>query len=180
MGAIKDAFGKEEPEVGLADIQNLIDQKVEENKTLEYKDPDILANPKRLSEWVSAFLNAEGGLIIIGVCEDKPNKKDNLQARIYPTKIAFVDSKYTRERVEQMIFSNIYCSARPEIRIFPIRDPNDSSKTMLLVEIPRGDNPPYQAADNRYYRRLNVTKYPLAHYEIADFFGRRRRPHLNL
>lgn len=180
MGAIKDIFGKEELEVGLADIQNLIDQKVEENRMLEYKAPDILANPKRLSEWVSAFLNAEGGLIIIGVCEAKPNEKDSLQARIYPTKIEFVDSKYTRERVEQMIFSNIYCSARPEIRVLPIRDTNDSSKAVFLVEIPRGEDPPYQAADNRYCRRLNVTKYPLAHYEIADFFGRRRRPRLNL
>ena len=169
MGAIKDIFGKEELEVGLSDIQNLINQKVEENKMLEYKDPDILAYPKRLSEMVSAFLNAEGGLIIIGVCENKPNEKDRLQARIYPTDIKFVDSKYTKERVEQMIFSNIYCSARPEIRVLPIRDTNDSSKAVFLVEIPQGEDPPYRAVDNRYYRRLNVTKYPLAHYEIADF-----------
>lgn len=180
MGAIQDVFSKEEFKVELADIQNLIDKKIEENRMLEYKDPGILSNPQRLSEWVSAFLNAEGGLIIIGVCEDKPNKKDNLQVRIYPTKIAFVGSEYTRERIEQLIFSNIYCSARPSIRISPIRDLNDSSKAVFLVEIPQGDNPPYQAADNRYYRRLNVTKYPLAHYEIADFFGRRRRPNLSL
>lgn len=170
MGAVKDVFGKEGPEVGLTDIQNLIDQKIEENKMLEYKDPDILANPKRLSEWISAFLNAEGGLIIIGVCEDKPDEEDSLQARIYPTSIKFVDSKYTTERIEQMVFSNIYCSIRPEIRIFPVRDPSDLSKAVFLVEIPPGDDPPYQAADNRYYRRLNVTKYPLSHYEIADFW----------
>ncbi len=180
MGAIKDIFGKEELEVGLSDIQNLINQKVEENKMLEYKDPDILANPKRLSKQVSAFLNAEGGLIIIGVCEDKPNEKDRLQARIYPTHIKFVDSKYTKERVELMVFSNIHCSAKPEIQILPIRDTNDSSKAVFLVEISQGEDPPYQAADNRYYRRLNAIKYPLAHYEIADFFGRRRRPRLNL
>jgi len=180
MGAIKDVFGKEASEVGLADIQNLIDQKVEENKILEYKAPLILTDHIALSKWVSAFLNAEGGLVILGVCEDDPSKKDNLQAKIFPTKIEFVDSQYTKERIEQIIFSNIHSSAKPDIRIFPIRDSNNPLKAVFLVEIPCGVNPPYQAADNRYYRRLNVTKYPLEHYEIADFFGRRRSPHLEL
>lgn len=78
MGAIREIFGKEPADIELTDIQNLVDNKVEENKMLEYKAPGILSHANDLSQWISSFLNAEGGLIIIGVCEDNPNKKEKL------------------------------------------------------------------------------------------------------
>lgn len=180
MTASHEIFGKDLSEVTLIDVQALVDQKVEENRILEYKDPGILENPKHLSEWISAFLNSEGGLIIIGVCEDKPTHKQYMNARIFPTLIKYVNPSYTKERIEQIIFSNMSCSKLPNMTVLPIRDSEDPLKTIFLIDIPQGDCPPYQAADNKYYRRLNVTKYPMAHYEIADFFSKRRKPKLSL
>ena len=180
MGFAEDLFGKSPTEVKIQDIRKLIDGRIEENHRLEYKRPDILKNPSKLSEWVSAFLNAEGGLIIIGVHEDKEKKEDRMYERVLPTRIGFVGAEYPKETVEQLIFSNIRSSSKPAINIYPVRDSVDPSKAIYLVEIPQGDNPPYQAADHKYYRRLNVTKYPMEHYEIADFFGRRRKPFLTL
>jgi hypothetical protein len=180
MGFVKDLFGKESPDVKVADIDNLIAAKKEENRYLEYKDPRILGMPEQLSQWVSAFLNADGGLIIIGVCEDDPHKKEKLEAKILPARRAFVGKEYTKERVEQTIYSNIYSSSRPIINVYPVRDESDASKAIYLIEIPQGDNPPYQAADRKYYRRLNATKYPMPHSEVADFFGKRRKPVLSL
>jgi len=180
MGFIKDLFGKEPRDIGIQDIQALIDNKVEENRHLDYKAPAILKSPHKLSEWVSAFLNAEGGLIIIGVHEDQPEKKDKIYERILPTRIEFVPREYQKERIEQLIYSNIRSDSRAVIGVYPIRDDADLSKAVYLVEVPEGDNPPYQAADDRYYRRLNATKYPMSHREIADFFGRRRRPLLEV
>lgn len=180
MSFVKDLFGKESPDVRMGDIDNLIAAKKEENRCLEYKDPRILGMPEQLSQWVSAFLNADGGLIIIGVCEDDPNKKEKVEAKIFPVRKEFVSKEYTKERIEQLIYSNIRSSSRPVINVYPVRDEADTSKAIYLVEIPQGDNPPYQAADGRYYRRLNATKYPMPHSEIADFFGKRRKPVLSL
>lgn len=180
MGAVEEIFSKPADRVELSDIQKLIDEKREENRNLEYKAPQILGKPSDLSEWVSAFLNADGGLIILGVCESDPSKKNNINPKIYPTKIEFVESRYSKESIEQIIFSNIGCSSKPGIIIYPVRDPNDPSKAIYLIEIPQGDNPPYQAQNKKYYRKLNATKYELPHSEIADFFGRRRKPKLLL
>ncbi len=178
MDVIESIFGKEPGKVELADIDNLIQQKREEGRNLEYKGPDILGKPERLSQWISAFLNTDGGLIIIGVCEDDPKKKEKVSARILPVRIEFVGSEYPKERVEQLIFSNIRSSSEPDIRVYPVRDVSDSTRVIYLIEVPQGDNPPYQAADDKYYRRLNATKYSMSHSEIADFFGRRRKPRL--
>jgi hypothetical protein len=178
MSASEDIFAKSPDQVGLSDIQKLIDEKREEAHNLEYKSPQILKKSPALSEWISAFLNAGGGVIILGLSESDPSKKNNINAKIYPTKIEFVESDYDKERVEQIIFNNIGCSSKPDIKIYPIRDPNDPSCAVYLIDVPQGDNPPYQAGNKKYYRRLNATKYELSHSEIADFFGRRRKPKL--
>ena len=180
MSFVKDLFGKEPPGIKIEDIDILIVNKREEDRFLEYKDPRILNTPEKLSGWVSALLNADGGLIIIGVCEDDPDKKKKVEAKIFPVRKEFVSKKYTKERIEQLIYSNIRSSSRPVINIYPVRDEADTSKAIYLIEIPQGDNPPYQASDGKYYRRLNATKYPMPHSEIADFFGKRRKPALSL
>lgn len=68
----------------------------------------------------------------------------------------------------------------PNIKIYPVRDSHDPSKAIYLIDIPQGDNPPYQAQNKKYYRRLNATKYELPHSEVADFFYKRRKPKLFL
>jgi hypothetical protein len=180
MGTIEDIFAKPGNKIQLGDIQQLIDNKKEETRNLEYKAPQFVEKPVALSEWVSAFLNSDGGLIILGVCESDPTKKNNINPKIYPTQIDFVDNRYTKESIEQIIFSNINCTSKPNIKIYPIRDSSDSSKAVYLIDIPQGDNPPYQAQNKKYYRKLNATKYELPHSEIADFFGRRFKPKLIL
>ncbi len=180
MGFARDLFGKEPALVTLDDIDNLIDTRKEEDRFLEYKAPDILSTPERLSQWVSSLLNADGGLIILGVCEDDPKKKEKVSAKIVPVRREFVPKEYPKERVEQFIFSHIRSSSRPNILIYPVRDAIDPANAIYLIEIAPGDNPPYQASDGRYYRRLNATKYAMPHSEIADFFGARRKPKLSL
>ena len=142
MSTIEDIFAKPADKVELSDIQKLIDNKKEEMRSLEYKAPQFAEKGPELSEWVSAFLNADGGLIILGVCESDPNKKNNINAKIFPTKIEFVESRFTKESIEQIIFSNIGCSSKPDIKIYPVRDVNDPTKAIYLIDIPQGDNPP--------------------------------------
>lgn len=178
MSFVRMIFGKPAEEVRLSDIQALIDNKVEEGHHLEYKSGQILKKREQLSEWVSAFLNAEGGLIVIGVTEDDHTKKNRLDARIYPEALDYALPGFTRERVEQIIHTNIRGDDVPHIAIYPVRD--SGSDCVYLVDVPQGQAPPYQAADKKYYKRLNFTKCAMEHYEIADFLGRRRKPRLHV
>ena len=55
MGAIEVVFGKDALNINLLDIQNLVDKKIEENRILEYKDPDILNHPGNISNGSPVF-----------------------------------------------------------------------------------------------------------------------------
>lgn len=180
MGTIRDIFGKEPENVGIDDINKLIKEKKEESHVLEYKEPRILEKPEDFSKWISAFLNSDGGLIIVGISEENPNDKERIDAKIFPKTVEFVNKEFNKERIDQLAITNIHSTIRPDIRIYPIRNNDNIDESIYLVEIPQGDNPPYQAADKRYYRRLNSTKYPMTHTEIADFFGRRKKPKLEV
>ncbi|MGA2161508.1 MAG: ATP-binding protein [Methanoregula sp.] len=167
MGFIEDYFRKSE--LSEADVQDFIAQKNKESLTLDYKRIEKFKD-NDLSEHVSAFANSAGGLIILGVEE-----RDEL-----PVRITWGNStEYQKESLESRLFSTIY----PKIdglKIIPIAQTSDPSKRIFLIDIPQGDNPPYMAHDNRYYKRLNFQKQPMEGYEVADCFGRRRRPKLSM
>lgn len=180
MGFVKDVFGKEAHQLTLGDIRQLISMRREEDRFLEYKSPAILRDPEQLSQCVSAFLNAEGGLIIIGLCEDNPRKKASLHQKIRPVRIAVAAKEYTKEKVEGLILANIGFASRPAIKVYSVHHPRNVARAIYLVEIPQGDDPPYQAADGKYYRRIDSTKYAMSHYEIADLLARKKKPSLAL
>ena len=92
--------------------------------------------------------------------------------------VDYAPTAFTRERLDQIIHTNIRGDDVPHIGIFPVR--GSANNCVYLVDVPQGEAPPYQAADGKYYRRLNFTKQAMRHYEIADFLGRRRRPCLHL
>ncbi len=180
MGFVRDVFGKEAHQVALGDIRELMSMRREEDRFLEYKSPAILRDPEEFSQSVSAFLNAEGGLIIIGLCEAKKRKEESLHQKIRPARIAFAPKEYTKEKVEGLILANIGFTSKPAIKVYTVHHPRSVARAIYLVEIPQGDAPPYQAADGKYYRRIGSTKYAMSHYEIGDLLVRKKKPSLAL
>ena len=61
-----------------SDIQALIDHRVEENYRLEYKEDYSIGIPgnRDIACDITAFANASGGLIIIGISACKKNKTE--------------------------------------------------------------------------------------------------------
>lgn len=151
--------------VSITDIDQLVKDEIQEDLHLDYKQ-SLALDPnksKEISKHVSAFANSDGGVLIYGVIE-----QNNLPVKID----GGVDhTKFSRERLEQIISSNI----TPKIdgvQIIPI--PVSATNSIYVVEIPKSFRAPHQAKDNKYYKRYNFESVAMEDYEINDVRGRQR------
>lgn len=153
------------------DIYNLIQDEVEENIHLDYKEARALgkedAKKADITKDVTSFANADGGIIVYGVAEE--NHK--------PKEISPIDGKiFTKEWLE-----NIIQQIQPRIegvKIFPIRVYGNIEKSVYVVQIPRSANAPHMARDHRYYKRINFQSVPMEDYEVKDTYNRVVTPDL--
>lgn len=154
-------------------LQYLIENEVEENVHLDYKAGTALQKNDRgkneITKDVSAFANADGGIIIYGLAE-----KDHKPAELAP----FDGNDFSKERLDQII-ANIQPSIKG-VSIFPIRLGGDVSQSVYVVKIPRSSNAPHMASDHRYYKRNNFQSVAMEDYEVRDLFTRADCPELEI
>lgn len=105
-------------------LKKLIDEG--ENQKLDFKY--AITDSRKIARTLSAFSNTDGGRLLIGV-------RDN-------GSIAGIRSDEEMYMVETA--AHLFC--RPEI-LFTTRQHAVSGKTVLEVEVPKGDKRPYQAKD---------------------------------
>lgn len=161
-------------EFNITYLNNLIENKVEENLNLDYKASGALDKQNNktseISKDVSAMANSDGGIIIFGISEDKINKH-------LPEKIDPINRKeFPKEWLEQIIQDKI----RPRIsnfKIYPI-DINDE-QVVYVVEILKS-NTAHQAFDKKYYKRFNFQSTAMYDYEIRDILNRSKNPEISL
>ena len=156
------------------DVQRMIDDKTEENLSLEYKGCRAFnkADDKKkeaIGIAVSAFANSQGGVILYGVREDANNHLPETIEGIDP-----VDFK--KEWLEEIINARI--SRRIEgVKIYPITLSGvNLGKVLYAVDVPESPLAPHQASDRRYYKRYNFQCLPMEDYEVRDVANRRRNP----
>ena len=96
------------------DIDDLIQNEVEESIYLDYKDGRALDSDKiaEITKDVSAFANADGGIIVYGVSENKASHKPEDYAPV-------TNPKITKEWLEQKI--SLIRRKIDGVLIFPIR-----------------------------------------------------------
>ena len=154
-------------------INSLIENEVEENIHLDYKDDKALqTNDKgknEITKDVSSFANSDGGIIVYGLSE-----KNHI-----PTAISTFDGNaFTKERLDQII-SNIQPHIKG-VKIYPIRVEGDISRSIYVVKIPRSSVAPHMATDHKYYKRNNFQSIAMEDYEVRDLFFRADRPELEI
>lgn len=155
------------------DLNNLIKNQIEESTNLEYKDPRGLSHKKEIAKDISAMANSNGGIIIYGLCEDSRDHK--------PTRIEWIEDHQQKERIEQILQANV--TPKIDLQIKAIHK-TDSSKFVLVVNIPKSDKAPHQDHSDKdrkiYWRRNGYTTREMEHYEIEDLFFKRRRSILEI
>jgi hypothetical protein len=151
----------------LKDLEDLIQNKTEENFSLEYKEARGLEDPKEIAKDISAMANSAGGIVIYGIAE-----KDH-----FPEKITPIDrKKFSKEWLENIVTSNI--SPKIEgLKIIPI---SVGEEVVYVVEIPQSDTAHQNTKDWRYYKRRNFKSEPMLDYEIRDILNRVKHPVVEL
>lgn len=162
----------------LKDIIDFVKNKQEENLNLDFKtiNKSNLSNKddkKNLAKAISGFANSNGGLIIWGVearkdkdgidcaCGYKPI--DNV--KLFLSRLNELTSRATIPPVEGI-------GHKPFI--------DNGKEGYVVTYIPECDAGPIMAklSEDRYYKRSGDTFYKMEHYDIADMFGKRKKPNL--
>ncbi|MBK9386569.1 MAG: ATP-binding protein [Planctomycetes bacterium] len=129
---------------------------------------------KTLSKTLSAFLNSDGGILILGVnCRrDGAQEVKELQA--------ISDLRTAYDRLQSLLSE----------AISPIHDgiqtkqiPTEHGSGLIAIFAPASDIAPHMArggGEGRYYKRSGSSSVPMEHFDLEDMFGRRPRPKLAL
>lgn len=153
--------------ITIEDLTELITNKVQEGKTIEYKsvlNVEKDAEKKEFLYDVSSFANASGGDIIFGIAEGSEKG--------FPGSLSPLDKNFdeTSRKIESLIRDCI----SPRILNIKVRQiPVSDGKYILLIRIPKSFNAPHQVTFqgvDRFYSRSNNGKYVLDVFEIRNAF----------
>ncbi len=176
------------------DFLHFLQQGVEEHQTLEYKPRGILvkqdnsiiksSNPRdilgfaELAKSVAGFANAEGGLLVLGV-KEKPEKYKGEVVKIRPGAISALPMNVTREMIENELLAKIQYPIEG-ITIVPLRSSARSSNFIYLIDVQQSIRAPHRVNELYYFQRYNFSTREMKHFQIADMFGRRLSPDLEM
>ena len=149
-------------DITYADIKFLLDNKIDESDILDYKEEMIDA--QKLVKHVCAFANTRGGHIVFGVKESGKGG--------YPVEVTGLDaSKVNKERLEQIILSNVV--PRLDVKIKSLLIP-DTEKSLLLIQIPDSHQKPHQSdITKKFYKRFQFESAEMTESEVSDRYRNR-------
>ena len=168
------------------DILGLIPLEIEENQWVDYKTDFKRASATKLDvlelrKDVTAFANAAGGMLVVGLPED--NKKPGAVTGDKRYGSAFFDGK-TSEQIEKEINNALWENVTPalpnvEVRAIPV--PDDASRHFCLIAVDgQSWRAPHFYKENSshphvyFYIRNGSDCRPMKHEEMAEVFDRTR------
>ncbi len=166
------------------DLQALVDNNIPEDLHTEYKSSRLLAKTpqsakdaciRQLTKEVSAFNNADGGVIVIGVDEIEEENKN------YPRGLdgGTDESQFGKTWLVQIINTNISPSI-PDIRVKSVKlNGGSEGQVVYVIWVPKGTRA-VQAKDLLHYQRIEDQSVPMKDFQIQDVNNRSIGPDLRL
>ncbi|GAA3731676.1 hypothetical protein GGR91_000313 [Sphingorhabdus rigui] len=118
-----------------------------ECSTVEFKK--MAKEPKAICKEIAAFATGEGGMLLIGVADDR-------------TIFGLTDAKVVRDKVERWIYEHIVPAPAIDIRVISLDE-----RQLVAVETANGTAPFYMAHDIPYIR-IGTSSQPLQPEQIID------------
>jgi len=170
MSLAKKILGKELELLGREDLEVFFAQPREETSILEFKSGEVKVNS--IFKEICAFLNTEGGLIIVG--SPKEQKVGKMNKRICKGKL--VPSSF---RDKEWLYSLVVSNIVPEPHDLKIHEIKDQDDRFFVIEVGQSQHPPHQfLTDGRYYIRVNQEARPAPHGIVEALFFKFRKPQL--
>ena len=142
----------------------------DEHTTLEFKSCKVFDDknfPNQLIKEIDAFVNTDGGLLIVGI-EEVPSVV-NPAIKIAGKIEGVLRTKMNANRLSQIIYSKISPSAGSLIQVFPVIVSNSSEadeKLAFVIEVNAGHTA-YQSLDDKiYYGRRGTESIALDDKDI--------------
>ena len=128
-----------------------------------------------LSKQVSAFVNAGGGRLFLGIDD---------QAHVDGGIPRLLRANGTREWLEDVLPGIV----DPPLTSFDVHEVQAGSSespilpehAVYIIELPDSEDAPHQARDRRYYLRIAGKSRPMSHRHVLDIFQRRRDPEVDV
>ena len=130
------------------DLKHIIAQG--ENSGIEFKSVDVRA--ESIAKEIVAFANSNGGIIIIGVEDDK-------------TISGIKKDKYLEEWIMNIARNNINPSINLECQEIHYAD-----KIVSIVTVPKGKDKPYQTNEGKFYIRIGSSNRLASVNELLRLF----------
>jgi len=170
---IEKIFGKKRDELTLSDLKNYFSSPQEESSVVEFKSGEVEIND--IFKEIAAFLNTEGGLLIIGSPRETKQTVGKNIIKICEGELTFSNFK-NKDWLYQKIASNIV----PAPTDLKIEEFLTEKGNVFIIDIPQSLNPPHQcSSDGKYYLRLERDAKPAPHGIVQALFNKRRVPSLN-
>jgi hypothetical protein len=165
----------------LAGLSRYVDSKAEESLVLDFKtvsksDLSNADDRRNFAIALSGFANSSGGVIVWGV---DARKQGGHGADVAVALRKIDDLPLFVSRLNDLTGSSVSPIVEG-VRTKAIEVADGQGYALTIV--PESEVGPHMAQnrEGRYYKRSGSSFYAMEHFDIADMFGRRRRPHLQV
>ena len=150
--------------IELEDINNLITEKVPEDKFLEYKSQPDNGEKDKILKTVCGFANADGGLFIYGLEEKNGDPKKitgvSLNGKSWDDK---------KLQIQNWIDGGI----EPRLNVEMNMHNFDEDKVVILIKVPKSWNPPHcvkNKSNRQFFIRRDGSTNPMDYDELRRMF----------
>jgi len=169
MDLIKNIFGKVIKDLQNSDIEEFFSTEQQETPLLEFKSGKTEIDS--ICKEVCAFLNTNGGILIIGA----PTKNKTLGKELYIGNLTPTNLYKSKQSLLQQITSRIV----PSPLSILVKELEYKDGKIFILEIPQSFYPPHQnTSDCVYYIRLDEMSRPAPHGFIQALFNIRQNADL--
>lgn len=165
-------FGKRADQLTADDIKRLVDNKVQETKSLDYKKELKFSQDKDRKEFlfdITSMFNTDGGCLVYGIEESKDDKGQNTGTPETITGITIENYDKLVQQIEDTVKGN----SEPSITNLTLNNLTVDGQTVLVIGISKGLGLPTMVTfneTNKFYRRRNSGKYAVDVYELNQMF----------
>ena len=166
-------------------IKRVVAEKWQESLVLDFKTLEKSTAPmtkqdrKNLAEALSGFANSDGGIIIWGIDARPYTPSDPDTAKDFRP----VDNLSLFLSEVQRDTAHVVSPGIIGVEHFPISDSPNKNSGYVVTFVPKGEGEPHMARakdQHRFYYRSGTSFLPMEPFMVADRYGRRPQPKLEI